>query len=139
MENTAMEQMDLIAYGQRVLKQYKNNYFLSGIETKPVLSETGNIENMEEFIEIKKNTHPVAGCDTPLEKISSVSPQAVATILEGIHAMDASLTEKQLLFDVYIERSQSPEDVSDELLNKASISFAKAYNDEDLENSVRRS
>jgi len=134
-----MNQTELIAYGKRVLKQYKNNYFLSGIEIKPVLSETGNIENMDDFIEIKENIHPVAGCDTPLEKISSVSPQAVATILEGIHTMDASLAEKQLLFDVYIERTQAIEDANDELLNKASISFAKAYNDEDLEGSVRGS
>jgi len=134
-----MDQTELAAYGKRVLKQYKNNYFLSGIETKPVLGETGNIENIDEFIEIKENTHPVAGCDTPLEKISSVSPQAVASILEGIHDMEASLAEKQLLFDVYIERTKDIETVDPELLSKAFIAFAKAYNDEELERSVRGS
>jgi len=134
-----MDQTELATYSKRVLKQYKNNYFLSAIETKPVLGEMGNIENIDEFNEIKENTKPVTSCDTPLEKIASVSPQAVATILEGIHEMNASLAEKQLLFDVYIERTKGIEAADPELLNKASIAFAKAYDDKELDESVRGS
>jgi len=139
MENTTINQTELLAYAERILKQYKNNYFLSGIEIKPALSETGTIKNIEKFIEIKENTRPAASCDTPLEKISSLSPQAVAAILKGIHTMDTSQAEKQVLFDIYIERTKDAEAVSDELLDKAYLAFAKAYDDKALERPIRRS
>ena len=124
---------------QKILKQFYNNYFLSTIEVQPRLSEQGNIENIAEFIEIKKNTHGSSSCSTPVERLFDFAPRAVSIILEAIDEMPGSLAEKEALFMVYVERSKEVEDIEVELLNRAYGNFLKVYDGQALEGPVRRS
>lgn len=110
-------------YAKKVLKQYKSNSYLADLGIKPNLTTDGTISNLSEFLEIKNKTKNPLTCDTPLEKIASIAPRAVASILEGIHNMNASFEEKKLLFDLYIERTEEIKEVSEETL----VAFADAY------------
>lgn len=114
-----------IDYARKVLKQYKSNSYLADLGINPSLQTDGTISNLDEFIEIKNKTTNPLSCDTPLEKIALIAPKAVASILEGIHNMNAGYEEKKNLFDLYIKRIENTQEASEESL----IAFAEAYDD----------
>lgn len=120
-----MNKTEKIDYARKVLKQYKSNSYLADLGIKPNLKADGSVSNLNEFLEIKDKTKHPLSCDTPLEKFASIAPRAVASILEGIHNMNASYMEKKNLFDLYIERNEEAKEASDDTL----VAFADAYDD----------
>lgn len=61
------------------------------------------------------------------------APKAVSVILEAIDEISGSVTEKQALFDIYVEQPKEIEEVEEKLLNNAFVAFEHAYNNEALE------
>lgn len=125
MSTEELNRTEKIDYAKKVLKQYKSNSYLADLGIKPNLTADGTISNLSEFLEIKDKTKNPLSCDTPLEKIASIAPRAVASILEGIHKMNTSYEEKKHLFDLYIERTEEANEASEDML----VAFADAYDD----------
>lgn len=123
------EKYDAQEYAKKVLKQYKNNYYLSEIEIQPILAADGSITNLDEFIKNREKTETPLTCSTPVEKIAALAPKAVATILEAIDKMDASYAEKKLVFDQYIENTK---EVDEKSLANAFQQFAEVYDEAGL-------
>lgn len=126
MELNEMTQDDVIEQAKKTLKQFKPNVYLAGIDTNPVLTEEGTIENLDVFIEIVDDTFNPISCDTPMEKLAANAPRLVLAILKAIDQMDATSDEKRLLFGVYIEGKKF--EGNQEPFNQAYVAFSKAYN-----------
>lgn len=116
-----------------ILEQYQRNYFLAEIDIKPELSTNGHITNIDKFIQIKNKPNFRSGSGNPVHKIYIAAPKAVSVILEAIDEMNASIAEKQLLFDIYISETKTVEDVNSEELNEALDAFTKVYKGSQLE------
>lgn len=116
-----------------ILEQYSSRYHLADIAIKPEMSEEGHITNIDEFIKIKNKANPLSGSSNPVHKIYVAAPKAVSVILEALDEMEASVAEKQLLFDIYIKETKHVDDADKEMLNEALDAFAKVYKGEQLE------
>lgn len=116
-----------------ILDKFQSQYFLAEIEVKPELSADGRITNIDEFIKIKNKPSFHSGSSNPVHKIYTTAPKAVSVILEAIDEMDATVAEKQLLFELYISETKKVGDADEDLLNQAVDAFAKVYKGEQLE------
>lgn len=128
-----------IEKAHEILKQFRPNYYLSAIEEQPKLSKEEQIENMDEFIALKKKAPVSSSCSTPVERLAALAPRIVSTILEVIDAMSGTLAEKEALFAVYVEQTKEVEAVETALLNRVYTHFLKEYEDQVLAGSIRSS
>lgn len=126
MTTEEISKAEKIDYAKKVLNQYKSNYYLAGLDIKPVLETDGSIRHLDELTEIKNKTKSPFSCDTPVEKITSVAPRAVVAILEGIQNMDVSYEEKETVFADYIEGN---EETKETISEDSFLAFAESYDD----------
>lgn len=128
-----------IGKAHEILKQFRPNYYLSAIQEQPKLSKEEQIENMDEFIALKKKAPASSSCSTPVERLAALAPKIVSTILEVLDGMPGTLAEKEALFVVYIEQTKEVEAIETGLLNQAYTHFLKEYEDKILAGSIRSS
>lgn len=110
---------------QQTLKLFKPYSHIAGIETEPVLTKEGGIQNLTVFHKLAAEAINPASCDTPVEKLAANAPRVVYKILKAIEQMDASYDEKRLLFDEYVKGNEFQG--NREPFNAAYVAFMEAY------------